>query len=129
VPFKFNISAGRWVWDIGGVSEAEVRARGGCLPRPRPVTSPSSPAPAPASSVGVTGVTRSPTALDRAYVRLRAQAKAAATWAAKRAAKAKELRKAASLERARVRNKAYQHGYYLRVTKARRAERREAARV
>jgi hypothetical protein len=113
VPFKFNISAGRWVWDIGGVSEAEVRARGGCIPRPRPVTSPSSPAPA----------------LDRAIRRLVRERKAAATWAAKRAAKAKELRKVASLERARVQRSAYFKAWWIRVGKARRADRRAAARV
>jgi hypothetical protein len=105
MPVKYRCDLKRWVFDWNGVSEAEAAKH--CY-IPKPV------APLPR--------------VDRAYVRLRAEAKAAATWAAKRAAKAKAAKKAAAKERARARQRAYQAGYYLRVTKPRRAERRSLLR-
>jgi hypothetical protein len=103
---KWSGEKRRWQFDCAGVSELEA-AKHGYRPLPRPV------APLPR--------------VDRAYARLRAEAKAAATWAAKRAVKAKAQRKAAAIERARARQKAYFARWYA-INRGKVAARRKAQR-
>jgi hypothetical protein len=103
---KYDCQKRRWQFDCDGVSEHEAAKHGY-----RPLRPPVAPLPRP----------------DPAYARAVRDKAAAATWAAKRAARAKVAKKVAALERARLRQKHYQAAYYLRVTKPRRAVRRESA--
>jgi hypothetical protein len=105
---KYDCQKRRWVFDCAGVDQATA-AKHGYIPRP--VAPPPSPR------------------LDPAYARAVRDRAAAATWEAKRAAKAKAAKKVAAMERARLRRRAYFHSWWLRVGKSRRAERREAARA
>jgi hypothetical protein len=107
VRVKYSCEKRRWQFDWNGVPEAEA-AKHGYRPLPRPVAPPPPPP-------------------DPAYARAVRDRAAAATWEAKRAAKAKAAKKAASLERQRIRRRLYFAGYYA-ANRERIAARRAEAR-
>jgi hypothetical protein len=121
---KWDAPRRRWVFAWNGIPEAEAAAKHGYRPLPRPVTSPPPP---PDHSVN-SDIWRN----RSAYARALRDRKAAATWAAKRKVREAVAKRAASLERARVRRKHYFAAWYAinrGNVAARRKAQREAARV